>query len=932
MRMKTGKSNTWRRTFHAALLVFVTMILAGPAFADEAPSALRGAEVIGGPVTPTVAHIDIFNTDPIPRWHPGDPVKEIPRRFFGGEKEPANPGSGLPDALVDVQRSAGLNEDRGFTTPLLNVDGQGYTGVSPPDTVGDVGPNYYIQAINDSGGAKVQIFDKNGNTVGSDFMMDSLGSGACGDGLGDPIVLYDRLAQRWLLQEFSNSGNYMCFYISQTADPTQGTWYAYSFQTPNFPDYPHIGVWPDAYYTTSNEENGGAVYAFDRENMLTGAAARAAQRFTLSSLNGYGFQVGTPADLDGPDAPPAGTPGYIMRHVDDEAHSNYPDDAVHDLLEIYAFSVDWTTPANSTFTQLPDIQITDYNSWFTDYSTFYSVPQPGTTTRLDPIREVILNRLSYWNFGDHQTLLGVFPTNIDVATSGNTVNAGQRWFELRKTGTGDWSLYQEGTYQPGDSSENRFVGSIAMDQSGNMALGYSFTDTDPAVYPSIHFTGRLSTAALNSMDQPETILVTGDDAGGGRWGDYSAMSVDPADDCTFWYTTEYISGSWTTRIASFKFDQCGCLLSLDTPTAQISVPGDNNIRLQWNDSTVPEITQYKVYRATTAGGPYSLMTNIADSSPGSGGGSGYSWDDTSVSGGTTYYYIVRSSDGGSCLSDPSNEVSATATGTCTLGPNFGGATGATSAGTSDCAIDVSWDSATSQCGSGNVVYNVYRGETSGFLPSVSNMVAEGVHGTTYRDTDSITFATTYYYIVQAIDLSNGRSDGNLVEVPGLAAGPGSGVTDHPSTDTPIDIPDDDPTGITSNLTIADSSPIADINVSIDITHTYQGDLHVVLTSPSGTSVTLHDGTGSSEDNIQTTYDSLTAPDGPGSMADFDGENAQGTWTLFIYDDAGYDTGTLNSWTLHIEQYAACSTGEPPLFSDDFESGNSSAWTWTFPSP
>ncbi len=907
-------------------ILMISLMTAVVGVADQpAPVELRGAELVGGPVTPMVLNVNLKDLPPAPIWHPGDPVREIPRRFYPGDKAPVTPQPGLPDALVDLQRSYTPVSNRAFTTTVANFSGQGYTGAEPPDPVGDIGPNYFIQAVNGSG-TNVTIYNKDGSVAAGPFTLNSLGTDSCSD--GDPIVLYDRLAQRWVLQEFNFYGNALCFYVSQGPDPVNDGWYLYEFSTPNNPDYPHIGVWPDAYYTTTNESP-SAVYAYDRVNMITGATARAPQRFTMTSLAGYGFQTGTPADLDGADAPPAGAPGIIMRHVDDEAHSNYTDDPAHDLLEMFAFDVDWDTPANTTYTQLPSIQITDFNSWFLDYSTFATVPQPGTSSRLDAIREVILNRLQYRNFGDHESLVGVLPTNINEATSGSTVNAGLRWFELSKTGAGAWTLAQEGTYQPGDSSENRFVGSVAMDQSQNMALAYSFTDTDPAVYASLHYTGRLSTDASGIMSQPEGVLVAGGGTNGsGRWGDYAAMGVDPADDCTFWFTGEYQgSSNWGTQIAAFKFDACGCELNLDAPTASATSPADNTIRVSWNDSTLPEMTEYRVYRSRTSGGPWDLVQTVPDSSPGAGSGAAYSWDDTGVSGGIPYYYIVRSSDGGACLSDPSNEVSATATGACTLTPLFDGVTGVSSLGTSDCGLQISWDPATVQCG-GSPVYNIYRSTTSGFSPAPENLLANAVAGSSYEDYDAVDFATTYYYVVRAIDTSNGIEETSDVEGAGMAAGPGGGVTDTPSSDTPIDIPDNDPTGITSYITIAETLPIADINVSVDITHTWQGDLHLVLTSPQGTSVTLHDGTGSSADNIQTTYDSLTAPDGPGTMSDFDGELQNGSWSLHVWDDAGSDTGTLNSWTLHIEANAPCQAVTDRIFNDGFESGTDGQWSWS----
>ncbi len=964
-------------------LMAVVVLAVSPVMAGDSPEVIVGAEVVGGPVTPVTAYIDIFSIEPVPEWQPGDPIKEIPRRFYGGSKDPVDPSIGLPDPLVDVQRSALLNDDRVFTTPIANFDGQGFTGVSPPDPVGDVGPDYYIQSINGGGGALVQIYDKTGATVGSAFSMDSLGSGSCGSGLGDPIILYDRLAQRWIMQEFSSSGSYMCFYISATPDPTEGTWHNYAFQAPKFPDYPHIGVWPDAYYTTTNEHP-GAVYAFDRENMITGGTARALQRFSLSDLDGYGFQAATPADLDGADAPPAGAPGLIMRHVDDEAHSAYPDDAVYDLLEIFAFDVDFDNAGNTTLTQLPDIVITDYNSWMINYSTFYSVPQPGTSTRLDPIREVILHRLIYRNFGDHETLAGVFPTNIDEATSGSTVIAGQRWFELRKVGAGDWILHQEGTYQPGDASENRFVGSLAVDQSGNMALAYSFTDLDPAVYPSLNFTGRLSDDPLNAMSQVETNLITGSGTGGGRWGDYASMNVDPADDCSFWFTGEYTSGNWATRVGSFKFEACGCELVLDVPTVSAAAQGPNVIRVQWNDSAVPEITEYRVYRATVSGGPYDLMTTVADTSPGSGGGAGYTWDDTTVSGGITYFYIVRSSDGGACLSDPSNEASAEATGDCLLPPDFAGVVDVSNPGEELCALDVTWSAGTSLC-SGTLAYSVFRSTTSGFTPDPATMVTDGVVGLTFHDADNLVYGERYYYVVRATDIGNGVSEDNLVEasakptgvitvsdwsddveayatIADAVADGWSHGADAGSDDWSVATGDDNTTGTGNAFRSFDVDSVTDkwlhtdaigviVSTELSFWHKYQFESGfdgavLEISVDSGSSwqdLEAHITSGGYNDTISTIFsnpiggqnawsgDQSTFGQVVVDLSAFDGQTVMIRWRMGC--DSSVDDGPwLIDDVLVTDAGVAgpCSTGAPLLFGDGFESGGTTFWSVTHP--
>ena len=233
--------------------------------------------------------------------------------------------------------------DRVFTTPVVNFAGQGYSGVNPPDSVGDVGPTYYIQLINGSGGTLAVIYNKaNGSVASGPFELDSLGTGSCANGLGDPVVLYDRLAGRWMLSEFSQFGNNLCVYVSQSGDPIAGGWFTYQFQAPGFPDYPKYAVWSDAYYVTSNE-SAPAVYALDRGQMLTGGAATS-QRFTAPSLAGFGFQALTPSDVDGASAPPAGAPGYFIRHRDDESHNSGSNNPGQDFVEIWEFDVDFATP------------------------------------------------------------------------------------------------------------------------------------------------------------------------------------------------------------------------------------------------------------------------------------------------------------------------------------------------------------------------------------------------------------------------------------------------------------------------------------------------------------------------------------------------------------------------------------------------------------
>jgi hypothetical protein len=730
------------------------------------PATIRGAQ-LSAPVTPFVFDGDVRDLPAVERWRPGDPVKEIPRRFY------PEPGTMIApdyepgvDPLLQRQLDWSAQIVTGFTGPDRNFPGQGYSGANPPDTVGDVGPSHYIQMVNGTGGATVVIYDKSKPTAVelASFALDSLGGGACASGYGDPIVLYDRLADRWLLSEFSSSGNNFCVYISQTGDPVSGGWYAYGFAAPSFPDYPKYGVWATdangglgSYIVTAND-GGPGIYALDRGAMLSGSAGTY-QRMSIPSLPGFGFESPTPADADGPLGPPALAPAIIMRHRDTENHGGPV--APGDLLEMWTFDVDWTTPANTTLTTEPSIDVAEFDSDLCGLTSFYCFPQPESTTRLDPLREVIMNRLQYVHHDDRETLVGNYVVDVD-----GTDHGGVRWFELERTGAA-WTLKQEGTYSI--DADHRWMASSAMDQSGNIALAYNISST--STYPGLRYTGRLVDDPPGVMTQPETVIHDGASPNSSnRYGDYAAMNLDPADDCTFWFTgMDNLTTNWRTQIASFKFDACGCQLYPDPPNAGAVDNGDNRIDVGWDDSSLETVTEYLVRRSRTSGGPYQTIATVPDSSPGFAGGPGYTFQDLGVSGGITYYYVVVASDGLACKSAPLNEVNATGTGPCTLPPLFDGLKSVTPPFEEVCTLKLTWDAASAECG-GGLTYDVFRSTTAGFEPGPANLLAGGVGGTTYTDLDALVDGQTYHYVVRAIDTSNGVVDANVVERSGRPGG------------------------------------------------------------------------------------------------------------------------------------------------------------------
>ncbi|MBP7688632.1 MAG: carboxypeptidase regulatory-like domain-containing protein, partial [Thermoflexales bacterium] len=498
--------------------------------------------------------------------------------------------------------------------PIVNFEAlDNISGYYPPDTVGDVGPNHYVQMVNVS----MAVYDKSGNLLYGPFFPSALwptGDVCAGADDGDPIVVYDQMSDRWLISQFKlpnypSGPFYECIAISKTGTPTNvpADWYPYTFQVhaTKMDDYPKISVWPDGYYMTVNQFEGGGwagagVFAFDRAKMLTGQAATFQYFDLFAASSNYGGML--PADLDGSTLPPAGSPAYFFE-VDDSSWI-----APSDAIRMWKFHVDWTTPANSTFglASQPNFVLPTANFDLlpcTVSGARTCIPQQSSAQKLDAIADRMMFRATYRNFGSHETVL----LNHTVLADGAD-RAGVRWYELRDLSTTP-TIYQQGTYAPADG-HYRWMGSLAMDHVGNIALGYSVSSS--TLDPSIRYAGRLSTDPLGTLPQAEASIITGSGAQtgtGARWGDYSAMTVDPVDDCTFWYTTEYIqttgTAPWQTRVASFKFPNCA-LGPQGTLTGVVSNTATSTPIVGAAVQAVATLTQTGA-TSTAAGGTYSML-------------------------------------------------------------------------------------------------------------------------------------------------------------------------------------------------------------------------------------------------------------------------------------------------------------------------------------
>ncbi len=541
------------RKLHAGIMIFVLCAV------SSLPLMVHAQSEVAEQHRAEISYPIKFDKTPKPLREMFDNgEKQKPARggkdFEPGRPQPVgNENKETIDPLADRSISApsALAEPKAATvgTPVDPL-----ARVAPPDTTGDVGPNHYVQWVNlryavynltrDASNNIIAFtlapgFPKQGNTLWSGF------GGRCqSDNDGDPIVQYDQLADRWILTQFAVSATpyTQCVAVSTSPDPT-GTYFRYAFSySRNFPDYPKMGVWPDAYYITYNMFRNGSSYignqvcAFERAQMLVGGAARQACAMTSTSQASL-----EPSDLEGTALPPAGTPNLLLS-------------ITTTALNFWRFSVNW---AAGTGTLTGPTAIAGVAAFSRACGGGVCIPQPGTTNKLDSLGDRLMYRLSYRNLSGSERLV----INHSV-TSGTGV--GVRWYELTNA-TGQTMasatpvLRQQGTFAP--TNDFRWMGSAAIDKTGGIAVGYNISNAS-SIVPSIRYAYRGPSDPLGTLGNETTVLV-----GSGiqtatltRWGDYSTISVDPVDGCTMVFTSQFQPANgnfnWTTYIHSFKLSTC----------------------------------------------------------------------------------------------------------------------------------------------------------------------------------------------------------------------------------------------------------------------------------------------------------------------------------------------------------------------------------------
>jgi len=854
------------RRFRSSVIPLLTMLIAACSSSPD-----NGVEVIEPDVmdvSPPLREMAKVPTEQVMlRGVEAEPVREIPRKV---EREGTRSAKDDPT----VQTAFGPGQ---IPTTGANFEGMG-TGLPgftlqflPPDTDGDIGPMHYIQVVN----VGMTIFNRTtGAPVLGPISIRTLFNGFAGNCSvtddGDAVVRYDRLANRWVISQFSlnnlNGPFLQCIAVSTSPDPT-GSYNRYQFTYTALNDYPKLGLWPDGYYFTYNmfappnfSFAGGKVCAMDRVKMLAGMPAT-----TQCFDTGTNFGGLLASDLDGPTPPATGAPNFVVALGVDTSS-----------LAFWKFHVDYTTPASSTFTGPTTIPIT---TWSTPCAGRACVPEPGTTARLDGITDRLMNRAAYRNFtgpgapgGAHESM--VFNHSITAGTG-----MGVRWYELRNMSTTP-TLFQQGTYAP--DSSFRWMGSIAQDASGNMALGFT-TSNATNVFPSVRYTGRLFGDPLGTMGQGEGTLVAGAGSqthSSSRWGDYSSMNIDPIDDCTFWYTQEYetqtTSVAWRTRIGSFTFPGCGIQPNDFTMTP---VPTSANLDAGMS-------TSFQINTTVINGNPQPVNLTISGLPP-------------EVT--ATFNPATITSGQSSTLTLTATPNALPQTAALTIKGTGTGATRTTSVSITVINTNIFPTVAVTApvnntIVTGTITVAANAADADGSVASVTfdfpdgtSVVDNAAPFTTSWNTTTVTDGAGY--VVKATVTDNrGAKVLSTANITVQNNGGGCLNNSFNAAGLPVPIPDNNPAGVNAPLSVIGNGTVGIMSLSLHITHTYTGDLKVTLVSPGGTQFVVWNRAGGANDDIVINNMDITA---------FKGQAAAGTWKLFVQDFASVDTGTIDSWSLSI---------------------------------
>ncbi|MCU1263814.1 MAG: hypothetical protein JWM21_132 [Acidobacteria bacterium] len=823
-------------------------------------------------------------------------------------------------------------------TDTTALPGQGFL---PPDTVGEIGPNHFVQMVNSA----YRIYNRTGTPL---IALTSIGAiwatipGPCaGDESGDPIVMYDQMADRWLLSQFctvANPNNHQLIAISKTGDPT-GAYYLYDFMMPNnkFNDYPHFGVWADGYYMTDNQFNqagtqflGAGLFAFDRTKMIAGDPSASFIYFDKADGCPAACLFGgmLPADIDGFVPPPSGAAAPVIQFDADEFGAT-------DSLRIFDFHADFAVPANSTVTERTGspLAVAAFDPREVPSGSRNVIPQPPAGIAVDAISDRLMFRLAYRNFGSHESLVMNHTVNAAVNPA---FRAGVRYYEIQKTTpAGAWSVHEQATMAGGvGDTSNRWMGSTALNAAGSQAVGYSVSSA--TVFPSIRYAGRLAGDPAGSLGQGEAILVAGTSSqthSSGRWGDYSDLTVDPLDDCTFWYTQEYVTGAsapdntrWHTRVGSFQFGPC--------PAVQKGI---------LNGTITSTVGGAPIANASVVAGPFIRNSNASGIYSIDPIGSGTYTETVSATG-----YVTATVPTVTITTGNTTTQNVALVPQNLLQPGTPAIT-AESCAPANSALDPG-ETVTvnlpiaNNGGSGATTTNLVAtllavgGVSSPSGPQNYGAVAQGSPAVVRPFTFTVS-ATCGNIVDMTLQLQDGATNyGNVVYSlrTGTLGAPSTAL--YSTGNIAVAIPDLSSVDVPIN--IAATGAVSDVNVRVRLNHTFDGDVTIALVAPDNTIVTLaaqrsnpndggdNYGTGTNDcAGTPTIFDDAAAnsistgvppfagtfkPETP--LSAFNGKTITGTWKLRVSDAAALDTGTVGCVTLEISRqpYICCGVVGTPV--------------------
>jgi chitodextrinase len=637
------------------------------------------------------------------------------------------PGKGLPkgnDPLIEQQKKA---RKMATVAPIASFDA--HKGNVLNDPTGAIGPNHYVYAFNFGFG----ILDRNGNVL---LPEASLGTLFPGETLGDPVVVYDNFADRFIVMEFSDSPNGILIAVCKGPDPVNDGWYTYRFNTGTFPDYEKLSIWSDAYYITANKDQhnpsaNDVVFAVNRDKMIAGDASAEMIGFPLPGVKASGFYSPGGFNATGASLPPVGV-GCPIVYMQDDSWSGVS----QDHLKVWTIDVNWANTSSSTISQPQNINVAAFDGVFNNGS-FNNLDEPGSGPNIDAIQATMMYMTNYRRFPTHNSAV----MNFTVDLNGNDSLAGIRWYELRQTADGQpWTIYQEGTYsQPNGLSA--FCGSIAMDVQGNIGLGYTVVSS--SVHTSLRYTGRLVNDPVGTMTMAEGVSANGDDItnSNGRYGDYAQMTLDPLDDMTFWHIGEYMKGPSNKRkshVVAFKLGSA--TPDTEAPTTPTNLVASNttsvSTTLSWGASTDNiGVTGYDVYRDGSV-----VVSDVTATTA----------DITGLTPTTSYDFTVVAKDAAGNQSQASAVLAVTTLTPDTQAPTAPGNLVSSNVGASQ--VTLSWDASTD-----NVAVSGYNVLQDG------NVVATVTETTTV--VTGLTPTTTYAFTVVAKDAAgNTSSASNEVSV------------------------------------------------------------------------------------------------------------------------------------------------------------------------